>query len=352
MGQEQRLCRGDAASAPAMIGLVVDSSGSIRTRREQIADAVKAFVGMSRPLDEFFTVHFNDAVWLGLPPSVPFTADRRRLSAAIATVPAEGMSALYDGLDRALGHLALATRDHKALVVLGDGGDNASAQTQAMGASSSCEPEQVIMRGHSEGGARRRRDTALGWVARLLVIAGIATLAWCGVLLTDAYVAQRIARQSLEAIPSVDAPAGLPVPATVQTAPSIVRSGAAIASLSIPRVALSAVVLHGSDDQTLRRGPGHLEGTAMPGHAGNVVIAGHRDSFRLTYNARLIRRNDHRPGGLLEFRTCDLIIDGDQAAAHCGTASESAEDDELHIWTSTLQRTGATWTIKQIVSAD
>jgi Ca-activated chloride channel family protein len=131
MGQEQRLCRGDAASAPAMIGLVVDSSGSIRTRREQIADAVKAFVGMSRPLDEFFTVHFNDAVWLGLPPSVPFTADRRRLSAAIATVPAEGMSALYDGLDRALGHLALATRDHKALVVLGDGGDNASAQTFA-----------------------------------------------------------------------------------------------------------------------------------------------------------------------------------------------------------------------------
>ena len=50
-------------------------------------------------------------------------------------------------------------------------------------------------------------------------------------------------------------------------------------TLSIPRVDLSAVVLHGSDPQTLRRGPGHLEDTALPGESGNVVIAGHRDSF-------------------------------------------------------------------------
>jgi LPXTG-site transpeptidase (sortase) family protein len=42
---------------------------------------------------------------------------------------------------------------------------------------------------------------------------------------------------------------------------------------------LSAVVLHGSDAETLRRGPGHLEDTALPGEPGNTVIAGHRDSF-------------------------------------------------------------------------
>ena len=52
-----------------------------------------------------------------------------------------------------------------------------------------------------------------------------------------------------------------------------------IGELSIPRVALTAVVLHGSDTQTLRRAPGHLENSALPGKAGNVVIAGHRDSF-------------------------------------------------------------------------
>jgi sortase A len=340
------------------------------------------------------------------------------------------------------------------------------------------------MRGHSEGGARRRRVSVLRWAEGLLIIGGIAMLAWCAVVLTDAYIAQRIARQSLEAISSVAAPARPPIPAsaTAQPPPAIIRRGAAIAALSIPRIDLSAVVLQGSDEQTLRRGPGHVEGTAVPGEAGNVVIAGHRDSFfrplrrvgigddifvdtpdghfqyrvtslqvvqprdvgviaptdesvltlitcypfwllgnapdrfvvratrvgdaaaakavapttpalepiadpyveqiakpagsefavakrrsppgdetlirqaierfRLTYNGRLISRNDHRPGGLLTFRTCDAVIDGDQATAHCETASESAPDGEVHVWRSTLRRINGEWAIKQIVSAD
>ena len=115
--------------APATIGLVIDSSGSMRGRREQIASAVIAFAAMSHPLDEFFTLNFNDRVWLGLPPSETFTADRNLLLAAISALPTEGMSAMYDGLDRALDQLALGTHDRKALVVLSDGGDNASAQT-------------------------------------------------------------------------------------------------------------------------------------------------------------------------------------------------------------------------------
>jgi Ca-activated chloride channel family protein len=49
----------------------------------------------------------------------------------MSALPAEGMSALDDGLDRALDHLQRGTRDRKALVVLSDGGDNASAQPLA-----------------------------------------------------------------------------------------------------------------------------------------------------------------------------------------------------------------------------
>ena len=115
--------------APATIGLVIDSSGSMRGRREDIAAAVTALVATSHPLDEFFTLNFNDSVWLGLPPSHIFTADRQLLLGAISALPAEGMSALYDGLDRGLDQLELGTRDRKALIVLSDGGDNASAQT-------------------------------------------------------------------------------------------------------------------------------------------------------------------------------------------------------------------------------
>ena len=76
------------------------------------------------------------------------------------------------------------------------------------------------------------------------------------------------------------------------------------------------------------------------------------ERFRITYNARLVSRNDHRPGGLLTFRTCDIMIDVDQAAAHCGSASDPVEDSELHIWTMTLRHTGDGWAIRQITSSD
>ncbi|HET9358698.1 MAG TPA: class D sortase [Vicinamibacterales bacterium] len=124
----------------------------------------------------------------------------------------------------------------------------------------------------------------LHWAQRLLVTVGAVTLAWCALIVTDATLAQRRARHSLEVASraAVASPSAMatPLPALpAMVRPTALRRGAAIAGLSIPRVELSAVVLHGSDTETLRRGPGHLENTALPGEPGNAVIAGHRDSF-------------------------------------------------------------------------
>src|SRR5262249_56588559 len=55
--------------------------------------------------------------------------------------------------------------------------------------------------------------------------------------------------------------------------------GTPLAELSIPRIGVSLVVLQGSDEETLRKGLGHIEDTSLPGESGNVAIAGHRDSF-------------------------------------------------------------------------
>jgi sortase A len=137
---------------------------------------------------------------------------------------------------------------------------------------------------HVESGARPLR-----WLERVLLIAGAAALIWCAVIVGDRVLAQRNALRAMEIARAVDeltrsmtvsskessqqVPFDEPsrhVPATI---------GDAIASLSIPRLQLSAMVLHGSDAQTLQRGPGHLEHTALPGDTGNIVIAGHRDSF-------------------------------------------------------------------------
>jgi sortase A len=122
----------------------------------------------------------------------------------------------------------------------------------------------------------RRRSQRLRWAQRLLVSTGTAMLAWSAWVFVDAIRSQEAARRSLESAGSVGAAA--PEPASA-TADRPILPGSAVATLNIPRIRLSTVVLHGSDARTLRRGPGHLERTALPGEPGNIVIAGHRDTF-------------------------------------------------------------------------
>ena len=114
---------------PVTVGLVIDCSGSMQSKRTEITAAVTAFAAMSHPLDEFFTVNFNEHVWLGLPPPLTFTQDADQLRAALARAPSAGMTALHDGVDRGLAHLRNGTRDRRALIVVSDGGDNASLHT-------------------------------------------------------------------------------------------------------------------------------------------------------------------------------------------------------------------------------
>lgn len=49
--------------------------------------------------------------------------------------------------------------------------------------------------------------------------------------------------------------------------------------IEIPRLGVAAIVREGDDDATLAVAVGHVPGTARPGESGNVVLAGHRDSF-------------------------------------------------------------------------
>jgi VWFA-related protein len=114
---------------PAAVGLVIDSSGSMRARRADVTRAAAAFAATSHPLGQFFTVNFNERVWLGLAPELAFTADRGQLAAAVGSAPTRGMTALYDAIHAALDHLELGSLHRRALVIVSDGGDNASAHT-------------------------------------------------------------------------------------------------------------------------------------------------------------------------------------------------------------------------------
>jgi sortase A len=63
-----------------------------------------------------------------------------------------------------------------------------------------------------------------------------------------------------------------------------------IGRLEILRLGVAAMVREGTEPDTLRKAVGHVRGTALPGQAGNFVVAGHRDSF--FRSLRLIRNGD------------------------------------------------------------
>ncbi len=51
-----------------------------------------------------------------------------------------------------------------------------------------------------------------------------------------------------------------------------------VARLQVPRLDQDLIVLSGANGRTLAWGPGHQDGSALPGRAGATVIAGHRDT--------------------------------------------------------------------------
>jgi len=117
--------------SPVAIGLVVDTSGSMRRKHAAVLAAAKAFARNSNPQDQLFVVSFNEKVTLGLGGSKPFSANSRELDRALPQTVGGGQTALYDALETALSHIRELKQDKKALILISDGGDNASSHTLA-----------------------------------------------------------------------------------------------------------------------------------------------------------------------------------------------------------------------------
>ncbi len=119
---------------PVTVGLVVDHSGSMKPKMDDVITAARTFVQSSRPDDRFFVVNFNEKVTLGLPEAVRVGDSLDTLTSAISDTPATGRTALYDAALRAFSQLGAdghEAPDKKVLIVISDGGDNASAHTLA-----------------------------------------------------------------------------------------------------------------------------------------------------------------------------------------------------------------------------
>jgi Ca-activated chloride channel homolog len=115
---------------PVDAGLIVDNSGSMRAARERVIAAAGAFAETSHPDDQIFALTFTEHVRAALPADAPFTGDPETLRAALASaIVARGRTALHDAIAAGLDYLSKGSHLRKVLVIVSDGGDNASRVT-------------------------------------------------------------------------------------------------------------------------------------------------------------------------------------------------------------------------------
>lgn len=105
------------------------------------------------------------------------------------------------------------------------------------------------------------------WAEGCLWAVAITTLGGCAYLEAKARIAQIEGSRELDR-KDLHAAAG-----------SRPAAGAIVGRLEIPRLGMSMVVFEGTGEDTLDVGAGHWSGSPLPGNGGNVVIAGHRDTF-------------------------------------------------------------------------
>jgi VWFA-related protein len=111
---------------PVSIGLLIDGSGSMSSKRDAVASAALDLVKASNPQDETFVVDFSDQAFL----DQDFTSDLNKLQQGLSHPTGSGATALYDTVVTAADKMERsATRPRKVLIVITDGDDNASKLT-------------------------------------------------------------------------------------------------------------------------------------------------------------------------------------------------------------------------------
>ena len=124
--QPQKITSFRREDIPVSLGIVVDNSGSMRTKRAAVTKAVLNLIQASNPQDEVFVVNFNDDPYL----DQDFTNKVDVLREALDRVDSRGGTALYDAVIASADHLAKgAKKEKKVLLVVTDGVDNESRES-------------------------------------------------------------------------------------------------------------------------------------------------------------------------------------------------------------------------------
>jgi sortase A len=117
------------------------------------------------------------------------------------------------------------------------------------------------------------------WLEGLLLLIAAVCIGYYAYVTVEAYAYQAYETRELDAILHSAPAREADQPRSAARRRVEPTPGSTIGRIDIPRLGVSAIVRAGSDAKTLRLAVGHIPGTALPGEAGNVGLAGHRDTF-------------------------------------------------------------------------
>ena len=107
---------------PFSLGILIDLSGSMRNKIDQVTKAALAFIRASNPEDQVFLIGFNEQVEL----IQDFTSDIDEIADALDNTIVAGGTALYDAVYLGVQKAHIGVRPKKAIVVITDGEDRDS----------------------------------------------------------------------------------------------------------------------------------------------------------------------------------------------------------------------------------
>src|SRR3954465_15240191 len=100
-GGEQPIKKFLREDVPVSMGLIVDNSGSMRTKRLRVEASALALVKASNKDDEIFVVNFHDDAFL----DQPFTRDEKELQRGLAKIDSRGGTAMRDAIRMSMDYL-------------------------------------------------------------------------------------------------------------------------------------------------------------------------------------------------------------------------------------------------------
>jgi VWFA-related protein len=122
-GKRQDVTLFSAERRPLRIALALDISGSMLRKIREVEEALRHFTNILEPTDEICVLTFNRNVQL----IQDFTSDREQLGRVLDMLEPNGGTALYDAAFESIRRVAKGPAESKAVVLVTDGVDTASA---------------------------------------------------------------------------------------------------------------------------------------------------------------------------------------------------------------------------------